>query len=144
MSKHTDLYMKAVAKDDGEKMCCAVASMLDDIETTDRKLYEQVKGQLEDIAYSISKSDAEVIVRNMVPRGQHWSYKEMEEFCATKGISCATTDYYLVMNMVYNDYYDTASLYGLQNDVEFYYSLSKDFIDDPDGKPHKVARYFTD
>ena len=38
---------------------------------------------------------------------------------------------------------NTAQKYGLQSDVEFYWSLTCDFIDDPDATPHKVAKYFS-
>lgn len=50
-------------------------------------------------------------------------------------------DFYGI-SMVYNDYYDTAKTFGLQNDPEFYFSLAKDFIDDPNAKPLKVEKYF--
>ena len=49
--------------------------------------------------------------------------------------------WYLVMNMTYNDYRNTASLVDMSEDEEFYFSLSKDFIDDIDGKPFKAERY---
>lgn len=74
----------------------------------------------------------------MRPAGQHWTHKQVKEYLATKGI----TDYYLVMNMVFNDYQKTAQLFNLQNDVEFYFSLARDFIEDVDAKPFKVERYF--
>ena len=48
------------------------------------------------------------------------------------------------MNMIYNDYCDTAKLYNLQNDPEFFFSLARDFIEDPDAKPLKVEKYFLD
>lgn len=141
--KHKELYKSAAAKDDGEKMCYAIAQMLDELEETNPKMYEHCKKFLEDVAYSISKTEAESIVRNMEPRGQKWSYSEISDFLKTKGIEGKCVEYYLVMNMVYNDFYDTAALYGLQKDAEFYFSLSKDFINDPDAKPYKVERYFT-
>ena len=43
-----------------------------------------------------------------------------------------------------NDYYDTAKVFGLQNDAEFYLNLAKDFIEDPAAKPLKVEKYFLD
>lgn len=70
------------------------------------------------------------------------SYKQVKEYLATKGITDKLTDYYLVMNMVYNDYQRTAQTFGLQSDVEFYFSLARDFIEDVDAKPFKIERYF--
>ena len=60
----------------------------------------------------------------------------------SKGIEDKYVIWYLVMNMTYNDYRNTASLVDMSEDEEFYFSLSKDFIDDIDGKPFKVERYF--
>ena len=42
------------------------------------------------------------------------------------------------------DFSATAKHFGLQNDVEFFYHLAKDFIEDPDAKPMKVEKYFLD
>ena len=141
--KHKELYKSAAAKDDGEKMCYAVAKMLDELEETNPRMYEKCRGFIEDVAYSITREEAEMIVRNMEPRGQKWSYSEISDFIKSKGIEGKNVEYYLVMNMVHNDFYDTAALYGHQKDAEFFFSLSKDFINDVDAKPYKVERYFT-
>lgn len=141
--QHKELYKSAAEKDDGEKMCYAVAHMLDEIASTNPRVYERCKNFLEEVAYSIPKPQAEMIVRNMSPRGQKWSYAEIEDFIKSKGIEGKCVEYYLTMNMVYNDFYDTAVQYGHQKDPEFYFSLAKDFINDPDAKPYKVERYFT-
>lgn len=78
----------------------------------------------------------------MKPRGQMWSYEQIKKYIEGKGITDRYVDWYLVMNMCYNDYYNTAKMYGLQNEVDFYFHLAKDFIEDPDAEPHKVAKYF--
>lgn len=144
MGDYKELYHSATAKDDTDRVCCLVADVMSRLERENPQLYRQMVEDMEEIAYSITKEDAERIVRNMRPKGQMWSYQQIEEFCKTKGITENITDYYLVMNMAYNDYFNTASMYGLQKDNEFFYSLARDFIYDQDGKPHKVARYFAD
>lgn len=143
MGKHEEVYKTAVEKDDSDLVCCAVANMLDILERTNSKMYNEFIEKLENIAYHIPYAEAESIVRNMSPKGQHWGYNEVESVCVDHGVTEDITDYYMVMNMMYNDYYSTASRYGLQNDLDFYWSLTCDFINDPDAKPHKVARYFT-
>lgn len=143
MYKHKDLYESAQHKDDSGMLCCAVASMLDTLERTNPKMYHEFVEKLENIAYNIPYVDAERIVMNMNPKGQHWGYNEVEQLCNSKGITEGITDYYIVMNMMYNDYYNTAHKYGLKNDVEFYWSLSYDFITDADAPAHKVAKYFS-
>lgn len=113
------------------------------LKNADPKTYENLKQWLENLAYSISKEDAEKIVKAMEPRGQVWSCDQVKELVEARGIHDNFVDWYLVMNMCYNDYYDTAKIYGLQNDENFYFNLAKNFIEDPDAKPHKVARYFS-
>lgn len=113
-------------------------------DATDAKMKREVCEQLKKLAYRIPLDEAEQIVRAMRPRGQYWSYNQVKDFLATKKITTGCVDYYLVMNMAYNDFYYTAQNFGLQNEVEFYYSLAKDFIEDPDASPYKVERYFSE
>ena len=127
---------------DWEQIDDIICQAYDTLERIDPRTYQHLTSQLETIAYSIDREDAETIVRNMRPKGQMWSFEQVKEFVKSRGISDRWVDWYLVMNMSYNDYYNTAKLYGHQNDEEFYFNLAKDFIDDPDADPHKVAKYF--
>lgn len=106
------------------------------------KVYEQLIAQLEILAHSIGEEEAISKVRNMKPFGQAWSIEQISEMMQNRNISGNVVDWYLVVNMCYNDYYNTAKQYGLQNDENFYFNLAKDFIEDPDAEPFKVARYF--
>lgn len=142
MSKYTELYKSASVKDDDGKLLVLLDDAMIRLEHENSSLYKHIVNEMEEIAYSITRSESENIVHNMRPRGQQWSYQRVDEICKSKGIEGKTTDFYLCMNMAYNDYYDTAALYGLQKDEEFYFSVAKDFIYDADAKPHKVARYF--
>ena len=105
--------------------------------------FQEVVSTLEDLAYNITMKEADDIVRHMEPKGIHWSYKQVEDFINTKKEYGSPINWYLVMNMVYNDYYNTAKVFGHQDDVNFYYHLAKDFIQDPDAKPYKVEKYFS-
>lgn len=109
---------------------------------SDARTQQMVAEKMQQVAFKISPEEAEMHVKAMRPAGQHWTHKQVREYLATKGITERCTDYYLVMNMVYNDYQKTAQMYGLQNDDEFYFSLARDFIEDMDAKPYKVERYF--
>lgn len=142
MDKHKELYHSAQQKDEGDRICCLFAEMMEKLERENPSMYRKAINDMEEIAYAISKDDAERIVRNMSPKGQYWTYTDITNLLKSKGIEGHDTDYYLVMNMVYNDYYRTASLYGVQKDVEFYFSLARDLIEDADAKPHKIAKYF--
>lgn len=125
-----------------EKVDEIFESMLNTLKKVDPDAYMEYKMKLEKLMYTITKEDAERIVRNMKPKGQMWSYEQVKRFIENKGYEDNFVDWYLVMNMCYNDYYNTAKTYGLQNEDDFYYNLAKDFIEDPDASPIKVAKYF--
>ncbi len=94
-------------------------------------------------ACGFTEEEATKIVRHMEPKGQCWSYNQVKDYVTTQGITTNYVNWYLVMNMCYNDYYNTAKAYNLQNDTNFYFNLAKDFIFDPDAEPFKVERYFS-
>lgn len=144
MGKNYQLYEMAKEKDTDCQLCVVVGEMLDHLEKEYPAVYKEMVAPIEKLAYCIPKDEAERIVRNMKPRGQYWSYTDIENFLKDKGVTTDIVDYYMVMNMAYNDYYGTAAAYGLQKDPEFYFSIAKDFIQDPDAKPHKVSKYFMD
>lgn len=111
-------------------------------ENSDLSLRKAICNKLEELAYKITQADAEQIVRAMKPRGQNWSVQQICEYLEAKGITDECTEYYLVMNMAYNDYYATAKTFDLQDDPEFFFSIARDFIEDVDARPYKVAKYF--
>lgn len=104
--------------------------------------YRNIINELEEMYYSIDESDAIEIVRSMRDRGEVWSVETIESYLATKGITDNIVKWYLVMNMVANDYFDTANQFIGGDKTEFFFSLAKDFIFDRDGKPFKVEKYF--
>lgn len=108
----------------------------------DAMAYKRFLEKAEDIVYHIDQEWAEGIVMSMTPYGQRWSMGEVRSILAEHGIAeCEDCKYYLAMNMAYNDYRRTAEKYGLDR-PDFYYDVAYDFINDEDGKSHKVAKYF--
>lgn len=116
--------------------------MADYIKEVNPSMYNQFVEEAEDILYCMDDEDAQMIVRNMMPFGERWTMSDIYNFVRGQGEE-PCIDWYMVMNMMYNDYRPTAQKYGADT-PEFYFSLSKDFIHDPDAKPHKVEKYFTD
>lgn len=142
MGKYKELVDKITRKDLEEEALCIMSEFMDMLCKDYPDLYEDAMCKLEKLAYKISKDEAENIVGRMSPRGQYWSYNQAKEFVQSHGITDNWIDWYLVLNMAYNDYYNTAKTFGLQNDPEFYYNIARDFIEDPDAKPLKVEKYF--
>lgn len=116
--------------------------LMSNLEKENLKLFETSVNKLEKIAYDIPFDKAMDIVYDMKPFGEHWSYDDIKVYLENKDIHSDYKTYYLVMNMVYNDYYDVAVNYGVQDDENFFFELAYSFINDIDGKEFKVERYF--
>lgn len=142
MGKYCELMTKLLDKGVEDEIWTISEDMLNKLSRKDPTLYSSYIDQLEQLAYRIPKEEAERIVRAMRPKGQYWTYTQIVDLVKPKGVTGDWTNWYLVMNMMYNDYCNTAKMYGLQNDVDFFYHLAKDFIEDPDAKPMKVEKYF--
>lgn len=144
MGRYCELMTKLLDKGVDDEVWTISEDMLNKLSRKDPAMFEEYIEKLEHLAYRIPKEEAERIVRNMRPKGQYWTYAQVMDLVKSKGVTSDWTNWYLVMNMVYNDYCATAKHFGLQNDVEFFYHLAKDFIEDPDAKPMKVEKYFLD
>ena len=144
MGRYCELMTKLIDKGVGDEVWTISEDMLNKLARKDPMMFDEYIEKLEHLVYRISKDEAERIVRAMRPKGQYWSYTQVTDLVKSKGVTGDWVNWYLVMNMVYNDFCATAKHFGLQNDVEFFYHLAKDFIEDPDAKPMKVEKYFLD
>lgn len=146
MSKYRELITKAIEKGAEEEAWEVTECFMEKLKKRAMDLYDELMCDLECLSYKITPDEAQKIVRNMRPKGQNWSIQQVRDYCRSKGVDVekCLVNWYLVMNMCYNDYYDTAKMFDLSGDEEFYHSLAKDFIDDPDAKPFKVEKYFLD
>lgn len=144
MGKYHELVKMAMDKGEGEEAWKLADQTIEKLRTKHPDMYEDLIEGLEQLAYKIPQEDAEQIVRAMRPKGQYWSLQQIRDFLRSKGITGNYVTWYLVMNMCYNDFYNTAKMYNLQGDDDFFYCLAKDFIEDPDAKPMKVEKYFQD
>lgn len=144
MGRYCELMTKLLDKGVEDEVWTISEDMLNKLSRKDPMMFEEYIEKLEHLAYRIPKDEAERIVRAMRPKGQYWSYTQVLDLVKSKGVTGDWVNWYLVMNMVYNDFCATAKHFGLHNDVEFFYHLAKDFIEDPDAKPMKVEKYFLD
>lgn len=142
MHEYEEIIQLAMDKGYGEEVHEATEKLVNYVAKADPQMYERYMLDLKKLAYKIPVEEAERIVKAMRPRGQYWSYSQIKEYLKEKGIEHDCVNWYLVMNMAYNDFFETAKVYGHQNDVEFFYCLARDFISDPDAKPFKVEKYF--
>lgn len=144
MGKYRELITKAIDKGAEEEAWEVADEVMEKLRKKHPDMYEELMDDLECLAYKIPAEEAMQIVKAMRPKGQNWSMQQVKDLCRDHGIDKDIVNWYLVLNMMYNDYYGTAKAFGLQGDEEFYFCLAKDFIEDPDAKPFKVEKYFLD
>lgn len=136
-----DIDLSKVSRESLEEV---LYSMIAELEEAQNPIIDKYIDDIEDELYSISKEEAQTIVHHFKPYSEVYSYMKVEEMLANKGIEideCVVLDYYLVMNMMYNDFKHVAEAHNL--DVkEFCYDMSKAFIDDIDAPKYKVKKYF--
>ena len=141
---YCELIKKAIEKGHEEEAWAILDNTMEKLKRRDSVLYDSIMDELECLAYKIPAEEAMQIVKAMRPKGQNWSMQQVKDLCREHGVDKDIVNWYLVLNMVYNDYCNTAKVFGLQSDAEFYWCLAKDFIEDPDAKPFKVEKYFLD
>ncbi len=73
-------------------------------------------------------------------RGAYWTMEKTEEVRRQYGITEKPLDFWVTMNMMYSDYCKVTEKFGV-NTLEFYACMAKAFLEDPDAKPGKLARY---
>ena len=142
MGKFADVVSRIKSTEKMHELTEELDKIFDYMEEYYSDLYDKAIKKVESVAYDIDLDEAEKIVSQMKPYGEKWTYEAVKKYVMSKGIEDKYVIWYLVMNMTYNDYRNTASLVDMSEDEEFYFSLSKDFIDDIDGKPFKAERYF--
>ena len=118
---------------------------MSDLEEDCPDMADKYKAELEDYMYCISIDEAQSIVGGMIPFGEKFSYELVEQFLTNKKVDTDESDvidYYLVMNMFYNDYKTVFDKYSNLNQKDIYYDFSKCFIEDEDGPKYKTEKYF--
>lgn len=103
------------------------------------ELYEHVEGLLYEHAYGkvISSDIAHKWVNSMKPVGEHWSLEETTQAMRNLGYSLDDLSFYVVANMMYNDYRDLVA-----SDDVLALRLAKDWLDDEDAKDCKLYEYW--
>ena len=101
--------------------------------------YHEYKMELYEMAYGkkINEEMAEKWVKEMNPIGMHWTKEETTNAMQSLGYNVDTTDFFVVANMMYNDYYDLA-----KEDETLALKLAYDWLRDEDAKEDKLYCYW--
>lgn len=125
--------------EDMQELGDMLADIIYSMKTSHPELYDKYKKKLYIMAYGYKFTDdkAEEIVAEMKPYHTHWTKEQTTEVMKNAGLNFDANDFFIVMNMAYNDYHDM-----FDEDLDQYVRYATLFIDDKDAKPHKVFKYF--
>lgn len=134
--------MEYLYKLDRADLECMFSDLISDVRDKNPELASKYLDELEDYIYSISLEEAQFIVKEMKPIGEKYSYEIVESTLANKELEESDViDYYLVMNMFYNDYKTVLDKYNM-NSKEIITEFATAFIEDEDAPKYKTEKYF--
>ena len=101
--------------------------------------YEEYKEELYELAYGkkLNIDMAVEWVNNMKPIGEHWTLDQTTSAKESLGYNVDNVDFYIVANMMYNDYFDL-----VRDDETLALKLARDWLDDSDAKKDKLYCYW--
>ena len=105
----------------------------------DPELYKHIEGVLYEDAYGkvINEKMAQDWVKDMYPTGMHWTMQETTDAMRSLGYSLSPLEYFVVANMMYNDYYSL-----VKDDEALALKLAKEWLEDEDAKACKLYEYW--
>ena len=103
------------------------------------EIYKEYKMELYEMAYGkkVNEEMAEKWVKEMKPIGMHWTMEETTNAMRSLGYNFDSVDFFVVANMMYNDYYDL-----VKEDETLALKLAKVWLDDVDAKENKLYCYW--
>ena len=102
-------------------------------------IYNKYKMELYEMAYGkhINEEMAENWVKSMKPRGEHWTLEQTTEAMHNMGYSIDPIEFFVVANMMYNDYYNL-----VKDNESLALELAEDWLEDEDAKDCKLYEYW--
>ena len=124
--------------DDLNTLADIVDMSLDKFKEEDADFYDYLETLLYETMYGkvISEEMAHDWVLNMKPRGEHWNIEETAQAMRQLGYNLNKIDFYVVANMMYNDYYNL-----IENDETLALKMAKEWLTDIDVKENKLYNY---
>ena len=110
-----------------------------DLKETHHEKYEKYKSELYELAYGkkISEEMAKKWVDEMKPVGEHWTKEQTTIAMNNLEYDFNAVDFYVVANMMYNDYNDL-----VKDNEELALKLTHDWLSDEDAKEDKLYCYW--
>ena len=125
--------------EDMKKLGDMLAEIIYSTKESHPELYHKYKLELYEMAYGkkLNEEMADNWVKEMKPIGKHWTIEETTNAMSSLGYNFDRIDFYVVANMMYNDYYDL-----VKDDETLALKLAKDWLEDEDAKENKLYCYW--
>ena len=110
-----------------------------EVKNTDHKLYKHIECNMYEMVYGkkINEETAHKWVSDMQPKHQHWTLDETTEVMMKLGYNCDRLEFYVVANMMYNDYYDL-----VKDNEALALQMAYSWLKDVDAKECKLYEYW--
>lgn len=125
--------------EDMHKLNDMLDELICDLKEEKPSLYKEYKKKLYEIAYGkvITDSKATDLVSHMKPFGEYFTIDNAKEIRDKYSIRYSTSDIYLVLNSLYNDFHEI-----LLDNHDMYAKMTKLWLNDADSVDNKVYEYF--
>jgi len=122
-----------------ERLGEMLEELICDLKDSHEEEYEKYESELYELAYGkkISKDMAIEWVSDMKPVGEYWTMEQTTNAMQTLGYNIDAIDFYVVANMMMNDYNDL-----LEEDEELALRMAYDWLNDVDAKDNKLYCYW--
>jgi hypothetical protein len=122
-----------------ENLIDIIDMLMCEIEEDDPELYQHIESLLYEDAYGkvVNAEMAHHWVQSMKPAGQHWTMDETTRAMSNLNYHFDTISFYVVANMMYNDYFDL-----VKDDDSLALHLAKGWLADEDAKECKLYEYW--
>lgn len=120
-----------------------LSEMLEDLiykmKEYDEKCYNKYKIKLYELANGkkLNEEMATDWVKSMLPVGLYWTIDETTNAMKQMGYNCDKLEYWVLANMMYNDYYNI-----VKDNEELALKLAYDWLDDEDSVDDKLYEYW--
>lgn len=137
--KYVEEIIKSGNKESMEALMHVFDKAMEHLCECDYEMYEKLEMKLYEAIYGkkVSEDIAIKWVSSMRPVGEYWTMEETSEVIKKYDINVDKVDWYVVLNMIRNDYSKLVA-----ENIELAINLAKNWLDDEDAKKDKLYEYY--
>lgn len=139
IKKYIDKIVSNNKQEDMDKLSEMLVEIIYKMKEPHHEKYEYYKSQLYEMAEGkiVSEEMAHEWVEEMKPIGEHWTMEQTTNAMNSLGYKDRDIDFYVVANMIYNDYYEL-----VKDNEELALKMAHSWINDEDAKEDKLYCYY--